>query len=407
MKLDAVKTVEGGVCAPMGFRASAVCAQIKNLKSTKLDCALIVSDVTATAAGCFTTNQVKAAPVQWSQGVCIRGAARAVFINSGNANACTGAQGLEDTQRTAELVALGLDVPITEVAIMSTGVIGALLPMDRIEKGVAGCIPLLSVGGGHDAALAIMTTDTVHKELAIEVPLSGGTVRIGAICKGAGMICPDMATMLCTVTTDAKIADDALAPLLREATEKSFNRVCIDNDMSTNDTVLCLANGMAGGAPLQPGTEDYDTFAAALTHVCQQMAHKLVKDGEGVTKFVEIDVAGTVNDADAKKIAKSIAQSMLVKTAFHGEDPNWGRIACAAGYAGVNFEQYNLCVWLDDVMVVEDGLPTGYEEADAAAVMKRPEYTVRVRVGDGPGACIYWTSDLSREYVSINADYRS
>lgn len=402
-----MKLVDGGVCAPLGFRAAAVAAQIKNLQSTKLDCALIVSDVSATAAGAFTTNQVKAAPVQWTSGVCIRGAARAVFINSGNANACTGNQGIADTQATAELVANGLNIPITEVAIMSTGVIGALLPMARIAKGVAGCIPALSPAGGHDAALAIMTTDTVHKEMAVEITLSAGTVRIGAICKGAGMICPNMATMLCTVMTDAQIASEVLHAMVQRATELSFNRVCIDNDMSTNDTVLCMANGLSGTPALVPGTADHDVFSDALTHVLQQMAHKLVRDGEGVTKFIEIQVEGTATTEDATKIAKSIANSMLVKTAFNGEDPNWGRIACAAGYAGVPFEQYHLAIWLDELMVVEDGLPTGYEEADAAAIMKRPNITVKVRVGEGSGACVYWTSDLSKDYVSINADYRS
>jgi glutamate N-acetyltransferase/amino-acid N-acetyltransferase len=402
-----VKTINGGVCAPKGFRASAVNAKIKNLNTTKLDCALIVSDVSAAVAGCFTTNQVKAAPVQWSQGVCIREAARALFINSGNANACTGSQGIEDTQATAEAVALGLNVPITEVAIMSTGVIGNLLPMDRIRNGVEGCIPLLSISGSGDASRAIMTTDTVPKEIAVEVPLDGGIIRIGAICKGAGMICPNMATMLCAVTTDARIEASALRALLREAVEKSFNRVCIDNDMSTNDTVLCLANGLSGTPELVAGTASHAAFGEALTFVCQQMAQMLVRDGEGVTKFVEIQALGAPTEADAKAIAKSIANSMLVKTAFNGEDPNWGRIACAAGYAGVNFSQSDLCIWLDEVIGSGRWTAHGYEESDAAAVMKRPEFTVKVRVGEGSGECVYWTSDLSKDYVSINADYRS
>lgn len=402
-----MKEIPGGVCAPLGFQAAAVNAKIKNLNTTKLDCALIVSDVSAAVAGCFTTNQVKAAPVQWTQGVCLRGSARAVFINSGNANACTGAQGIEDTQATAEAVALALDVPITEVAVMSTGVIGQFLPMERIKEGVARCVPALSPAGSGDAARAIMTTDTVPKEIAVEASLPGGTVRIGAICKGAGMICPNMATMLCTVTTDANIAAEALQPVLRRAVELSFNRVCIDNDMSTNDTVLCLANGMAGGPAIVPGSAAAAAFAEALTFVVQRMAHALVRDGEGVTKFVEIEVEGAATEADAKTIAKSIANSMLVKTAMHGQDPNWGRIACAAGYAGVAFEQRELCIWLDDVLVVDGGLPTDYAEADAAAVMRQPEFTIRVSVGTGTGTCVYWTSDLSKEYVAINADYRS
>jgi glutamate N-acetyltransferase/amino-acid N-acetyltransferase len=399
--------IEGGVTAPKGFRAAGVVAQIKNLQSTKKDCALIASDVPAAVAGVFTTNRVKAAPVQWCQGVCVRGIARAVFANSGNANACTGATGIGDAQATAERVALGLNIPVTEVCVLSTGVIGVPLPMDRIERGVDLAIAALSETGSPDSARAIMTTDTVPKEMAVEVALGGGVVRIGAIAKGAGMIAPNMATMLCVITTDAAIDAAALTALLKECAEVSFNRICVDNDMSTNDTLLCLANGRSGAGALDPATPDYLAFAGALKEVCIALARALVRDGEGASKFIEVEVEGAPSDADARAIARSIAMSQLCKTAFFGEDPNWGRIACAAGYAGVPFDASELSIWIEGLAVVRAGLPTPFEEAEAAALMKHPEINVRVSVGGGPGTCTYWTSDLSHDYVSINADYRT
>jgi len=402
-----MKPIEGGVCAPAGFQASGISAQIKNLQSTKKDCALIFSSAPANIAGCFTRNRVKAAPVKWTEGVCIRGQARAVFINSGNANACTGGQGITDAQETAEAVALALDIPVTEVAIMSTGVIGQPLPMDRIRNGVALSVAALSGQGGADAAAAIMTTDTRPKETAVEVDLGHGKVRIGAIAKGAGMIAPNMATLLSVIATDASISPDDLAELLRECVAVSFNCICVDNDMSTNDTVVCLANGQSGTPPLAAGTEAFALFAAGLQAVCVELAQGLVRDGEGVTKFIEVQVAGAPDRAAARAIAKSISESMLVKTAFAGEDANWGRIACAAGYSGVEFEQSDLSIWLDGLQLVENGVPTGYAEADAATIMKRPEITVRVDVGSGKGTCTFWTCDLTHEYISINADYRS
>jgi glutamate N-acetyltransferase/amino-acid N-acetyltransferase len=279
--------------------------------------------------------------------------------------------------------------------------------MDRIANGVDACIATLSETGGGDAARAIMTTDTVPKERAYEVALSIGTIGIGAIAKGAGMIAPNVATMLCVITTDAAIAANDLQPLLRQCANRSFNCMCVDNDMSTNDTVLCLANGCAGLPALVPGSADYAAFAEALQTLCVEIAKALVRDGEGATKFVTIGVEGAPSDADAKVIAKSIAESQLCKTAFFGQDPNWGRIACAAGYAGVAFDAARLSIWLEDVLVVQNGLPTAYAEADAAARMKQKEFTVRVSVGDGPGVSTFWTSDLSHDYVSINADYRS
>ena len=289
----------------------------------------------------------------------------------------------------------------------STGVIGVPLPMDRIEQGVRGCLDALSTSGSADAALAIMTTDTVPKETAVELPVDAGAVRIGAIAKGSGMIAPNMATLICIITTDAAVEATPLSDLLREAVNASFNRICIDNDTSTSDTVICLANGMAGVPQLTPGSKAFDLFRVALSDVCRQMAVALVRDGEGASKFIEIVVAGAGDDEQARTIARSIATSQLCKTAFFGQDPNWGRFACAAGYAGVAFDPARLCMWIDDVAVMQYGMPAAYDEADAAACMSKPEFCVRLEVGDGPGAAVFWTSDLSHEYVRINADYRT
>ena len=401
-----MKTIPGGVTAPKGFRASGAAAGIKP-KSTKLDCALIASDTIATVAGMFTQNVMKSPPVVWNQSVCAAGCAQSVFINSGNANAATGEQGAADVRKTAELVSEALGTQPGTVCLCSTGVIGVPLPMDRIARGVAECATALSATGSAEAAAAIMTTDTVPKELACEVPLSGGVIRLGAIAKGSGMIAPNMATMICAITTDATIAAKPLANLLRDAVNHSFNSICVDNDMSTSDTVLCLANGAADLPVLEPGTPDYEAFGDALTGLCREVARRLVLDGEGATKFVEIVVEGTKSDADAKTIARAIAFSHLCKTAFFGEDPNWGRIVCAAGYAGVAFDPHDVALWLDKVQLVHHGAAADYREADAAAVMKKREFQIRLDVGNGPGQAIYWTSDLSDAYVRINADYRS
>ncbi len=402
-----MNTIAGGVCAPRGFRAAGVSARIKNLQTTKKDCALIVSDVPAAVAGVFTTNRVKAAPVLWTQGVCVRETSRAIFANSGNANACTGAQGLADAQATAEMVAEALDAPITEVCVCSTGVIGVPLPMDRIANGVSDCLTALSDTGGADAAQAILTTDTVPKEIAVEVPLDRGTVRIGAIAKGSGMIAPNMATMLCFITTDAAVRAADLRALLSDCAKHSFNCVCVDNDCSTNDTLLCLANGQSGAPLLEPGTADFNAFADVFLKICTAMAQALVRDGEGATKFIEILVEGAPSDGEAQLAAKAVAQSQLCKTAFFGQDPNWGRIACAVGYSGADFLQERLGISIEGLEVVHDGTPTPFEEAHAAELMRRRDLHVRVSLGAGPGRATYWTSDLSHDYVSINADYRS
>ncbi|MEK7794291.1 MAG: bifunctional glutamate N-acetyltransferase/amino-acid acetyltransferase ArgJ [Candidatus Hydrogenedentota bacterium] len=401
-----MKTVRGGITAPKGFKASGVHAGIKK-NATKKDCALILSDVPATVAGTFTRNVMKSPPVFWNIERCEQGSARGVFINSGNANAATGDRGKRDVHKTVKHLSELLGVGEDDMCLCSTGVIGVHLPMDKITAGIAACAEALSAKGSLDAATAIMTTDTVAKEFAVEVTLSAGTIRMGAIAKGSGMVAPNMATMIAIITTDAEMKARALKHAIRSAVAESFNLISIDNDMSTSDTVLIFANG-ASGVEIKEGTKDYETFSAALTEFCRTIAKALVKDGEGATKFVEIAVEGAKDHEDAKTVARSIAYSQLVKTAFFGQDPNWGRIACAAGYAGVNFEPSDLGIWLDDVHIVHGGVVRDdYHEPDAAAVMKKPEFRVRVSIGHGEGKAMFWTSDLSQGYVSINADYRS
>lgn len=408
-----MKSIEGGVTAPQGFRASGVAAAIK-ATSTKKDCALVVSDREAAAAGSFTRNLFKAPPLRWSEAICRAGRARAIFANSGNANACTGERGYANAKTTAGLVAQGLGIPQDQVCVLSTGVIGVPLPMDRIAKGVEGCVSALSASGGEDAAIAIMTTDTVKKEAAVELALASGTIRLGAIAKGSGMISPNMGpalqlntgTMFCLMTTDAEVEAEVLAGIVQRAVDGSFNQICVDNDTSTSDSVICLANG-ASGVALATGSSELAAFEEAVCALCTQMAKALVRDGEGATKFVEITIDGTAEDGDAKRIARAIAVSHLCKTAFFGQDPNWGRISCAAGYAGVPFDPARVGVWIDDVQVMRDGMAAEYREEDAAACMLKPEFRIRVSVGDGPGRAVFWTSDLSYKYVEINADYRT
>jgi glutamate N-acetyltransferase/amino-acid N-acetyltransferase len=399
--------IDGGVCAPRGFRAAAAAAGIKRPGSTRKDCALVVSDVPASIAGMFTTNRIQAAPVQWSRGICIRGIARAVFINSGNANACTGQQGIEDAQTTAAFVAQRLNVAVTEVAVLSTGVIGVPLPMDRLLAGADACVAGLRKDASAAAAEAIMTTDTRPKYTALEQSTGGARVRFGAMAKGAGMIAPNLATMLCVITTDARISAECLREALGYAVRESFNCICVDNDMSTNDAVLCLANGAAEGGEILPNTPEFEAFTEGLTAVAQAMAKELVRDGEGATKFVTIRVHGTRSDEEARQVAAAIAKSQLVKTAFFGEDANWGRIACAAGYSGVLFDPGELGIRLGGIPVMHEGMPTSYREEDVSRVMREAEIEVEVSLGNGPGKAHFWTSDLSYEYVKINAEYRS
>lgn len=398
--------IDGGVCASLGFESSAVCAGIKSPESSRLDCALVVSREKAVVGGMFTTNRIKAAPVLWSKRVCEKGVAQAIFVNSGNANACTGDKGLKDVEDTAKEVARLLKISEEEVLVLSTGVIGVPLPMDRIIKGVNECVKWLSPENHLKSAQAIMTTDTVPKEYAVAVQTSKGIVRIGGMAKGAGMICPNMATMLCVLTTDAKISKSTLQTILSSSVSETFNCIAVDNDMSTNDSVVILANGMSG-IDIDVEEKDIEVFSRGLHLVCERLAKSIVKDGEGATKFVEIEVVGAMSKEEAKQVAKSVAVSQLCKTAFFGADPNWGRIVCAVGYSGIPVRSEKISLWIGEIKVFEGGVPTAYDEKLVVEKMKNREFKIKVDLGMGDEKAIFWTSDLSYDYVKINADYRT
>ncbi len=372
----------------------------------KDDIALLVSDRPCQAAGVFTTNRVKAAPVLYDQAILARpdAAIRAVIVNTGSANACTGAQGLENTRATAAQVAQIAGCASDDVLALSTGVIGLHLPMDAIRRGVTALGGMLRADGWAGAAAAIMTTDTRPKLASVQQ----GGYTITGIAKGAGMIAPNMATMLAVIATDAAAPRALLGRALATATANSFNRIVVDGDMSTNDTVLVLANGASGAA-----VADEAAFTAALADVCAQLAQAIVRDGEGATKFVTVHVTGAADEAGAVAVARSIATSALVKTAFYGADPNWGRILCAAGYAGVDLDPDRLALWLLDasgapaIQLVEEGRPLDYDEPAAIALMQTPEWGARLDLGAGTASTWIWTCDLSHDYVTINGHYRT
>ncbi len=401
---------EGTVTSPQRFLATAVSAAIKY--KNRNDLTLIVSQTDCAATAVFTRSQVVAAPVIADRETLARNSTsiRAVVINSGNANASTGKPGLINARLTQGLAAKELGCHADQVLVMSTGVIGVQLPIEKIADGLILAVPQLSAENGRLAAEAIMTTDTVPKHLAVQVDLSGGMVTIGGMAKGAGMIHPDMATMLSLLTTDAVIPPDVLDSLLKTAVSQSFNRISIDGDTSTNDTVILLANGTSGAAI--DNHADAATFSQALNYLCRELAQQIVKDGEGATKFVEIQVEGAASQHDAHAIANSIATSPLVKTAFAGSDANWGRILAAAGRAGVPFDQYQVDLWAgvesaDELQLVNQGTPTDYQEADAAAIFAQAAFIINLQLNEGDAAETVWTCDLSHDYVSINADYRT
>lgn len=391
---------------PGGFRYAACAAGIK--KSGKPDLALIVADRPVACAGTFTTNRVVAAPVILTRERISSGLCQAVLVNSGNANACTGAQGLADARRCTALAAAALGIDEGLVAVCSTGVIGVPLPVARFEEQLPQLARQLAGDQAAAVAEAIRTTDAFPKVAARRVTIGGREVRILGLAKGAGMIHPDMATMLAFVMTDAALGSSLAGTLLRAAVGRSFNRITVDRDTSTNDTVLLLASGAAGAPALAPDAAETRAFAAALEEVLTELAKMIVRDGEGATKLVRIQVEGAASEADALVVARSIATSALVKTAFFGADANWGRIIAAAGYAGVELDQERVRILFDDVAMVENGLGLGAaQEALATEVLKKPEFTVTIDLGLGAGSAWYYTSDLGYEYVRINADYRS
>ncbi|MBC7961664.1 MAG: bifunctional glutamate N-acetyltransferase/amino-acid acetyltransferase ArgJ [Steroidobacteraceae bacterium] len=389
-----------------GFQFSAVEAAIK--KPGRKDLALIFTEVPAVACAVFTVNKVKAAPVLLSEERIKTGTAQALLVNSGNANACTGEQGLLVAKETSHLVAAELVISDEAVQVSSTGVIGVQMPLDRIKAALPGLVEGLPSGTLDDIAQAIMTTDTFPKMEARSGEAGGVGYTVAGIAKGSGMIMPNMATMLSFIITDANVEPVFLRQVFRRAVDTSFNAITVDGDMSTNDTCLIMANGMACNPLIISATPEGDAFEALLRDVLLSLAKQIVKDGEGATKFVEIRVTGASSDSDAKRAAMSIANSSLVKTAFFGQDANWGRIFAAVGYSGAAVDQSRLSLRFDDVFMAQNGIFAGGDaEARGTEVLKKAEFTVTVELGLGSGAATVYTSDLSHEYVSINADYRT
>ncbi len=414
--------VEGGIVAPKGFKASAVYCGIRTQTGVP-DLGIIFSEYPADVAALFTTNEIAAAPVKFSRTIARRGRGRAFVVNSGNANACTGEKGYRDAQTMAQLVARHLSINADEVIVASTGIIGHPLPMDKIHYGIENAVNCMGSKPSNGAIIsrAIMTTDTVPKNIAVRVRIKDYDITIGGISKGSGMISPSLspsssgglgeATMLCFLTTDASVPHEVLERCLCQSVERSFNRITVDGHTSTNDMVAMLANGAAMTQDSGLITQDsLEVFQQALDYVTTYLAKAIVKDGEGATKFVEIEVNSARSVADAEKVARAIANSPLVKTAINGEDPNWGRIISAAGYAGVPLEEGRIKLYIGNLLIFENGMPTsasGGPKEKLTEVMKGKEIYIRLALGLGSYKAIVWTCDLSHAYVTINAEYHT
>ncbi len=399
------KEIEGGVTAPRGFKASGVACGLK--KDGKKDLALIVSDNTASAAGVFTTNLVKGHSLMLTMENIKKGRARAVLINSGNANACLGKRGQDDALEMATLAAKALGCDRTEVLVGSTGVIGIPLNMEAVRQGIDLAAASLSYTGGHQAKEAIMTTDLVPKEAAVSVPIGGKEVRIGGMAKGSGMIHPNMATMIGVITTDASISPELLSCALKRAVKHSFNRVSVDGDTSVCDMVVILANGQADNDPLAPESGSFEAFCEALDYVCARLAKMIAADGEGATKLVEVAVEHAPSEEDAYKIVCAVAKSPLVKTAIFGGDANWGRIFTAAGYSGARFNPDLADIYIGDLMVCQNGTALPFDEEKAAKLLGEKEVKILIDLKQGGFSDRMWTCDFSCDYVRINGSYRS
>lgn len=405
--------INGGVTAAKGFKAAGVAAAIKYTNGKK-DMAMVVSDVPCVAAGTFTTNKVFAAPVKWDRNIVYNEKfAQAIVVNSGVANACTGTLGDEACDKTAKKVSEVLGIDKQSVLIGSTGVIGMQIPVDKICAGVDMLVPKLSdtLEAGTLAAEAIMTTDTVSKEVAVEVEVSGKKVTIGGMCKGAGMIHPNMATMLCYVTTDCNIDKKLLQKMTSEIIDDSFNMISVDGDTSTNDTVLVLANGLAGNDSIECEGKDYDAFYEGLSYVLTELSKKIAGDGEGCTCLFEVQVKGAATKESAKTLAKSVVTSSLTKAAIFGHDANWGRILCAMGYSGADFDPDKVDIFFESeagkLQIVKDGTATDYSEEKATEILSKNPVIAICDVKQGDCEATAWGCDLTFDYVKINADYRS
>ena len=407
-----MKVINGGVTAAQGFQAAGIAAGIK--KGNAKDMAIIYSTVPCRAAGPFTTNIVKAAPVKWDQQIVYHApAAQAVVCNSGIANACTGEEGYSYCKKTAQTAAAILGIPEDSVLVASTGVIGKQLPMDILEAGVKKMVPLLSEteAAGTLAAESIMTTDTVKKEIAVETEINGKKVTIGGMCKGSGMIHPNMCTMLGFLTTDVNISKELLQEALSDNVKDTYNMVSVDGDTSTNDTVLLLANGQAGNKEITEKNEDYSKFTEALGYVNTWLSKHIAADGEGATALFEVKVIHAESKEQAVTLSKSIITSNLTKAAIFGHDANWGRILCAMGYSGAKFDPEKVDLYFESaagkLKIIEDGVATGYSEEEATKILSEKEVTAIADIKMGEAQAAAWGCDLTYDYVKINADYRS
>ena len=407
-----MKTVNGGVTAAKGFEAAGIAAEIKYKGRT--DMALVYSKTPCVAAGTFTTNVAKAAPVKWDQKIVKESDfAQVIIVNSGIANACTGAEGYGYCKDTAEKAAEVFGVPAEAVLLGSTGVIGKQLPIDRIRAGVEklAAAKADTLEAGNAAAKAIMTTDTCEKELAVEIEIGGKTVTIGGMAKGSGMIHPNMCTMLSFITTDAVISKEALQKALSDDVNDTYNMISVDGDTSTNDTVLVMANGMAGNEEIVVGTEAYETFAEALHEVNEYLAKKIAGDGEGATALFEVNIVGAATKEQAVLLSKAIACSNLTKTAIAGHDANWGRIICAMGYSGADFDPEKVDLFFESeagkIQIAENGVALDFSETKATEILSKPVVIATADVKMGDAKATAWGCDLTHAYIEINADYRS
>lgn len=401
-----MQVIDGTITSPQGFLAQGVCAEIKY--KDKKDVAIIYSEVECNAAAVYTTNQVHAACIDLCRAHLQDGRVQAVVVNSGNANACTGRQGMEDSKAMANLTAAHLGIKGDKVLVASTGVIGVSMPMDKIMAGIEMASAGLSADGGRDAALAIMTTDLVPKEAAVELKIGGHQIRVAGMAKGSGMIHPNMATMLAFITTDAHVCSHSLQKMLKSAVDRSFNMISVDRDTSTNDMALIMANGVAGNKVIyKEETEEYQKLQQAINLVCTELAKKIARDGEGANRMIEVQVENAADDETARVIARSITGSNLTKAAVFGEDANWGRILAAAGYSGADFDPNTVDIFLGSLQVARDGMGLAFDEEQGRRKLQQDPVVIRLDMKSGTASATAWGCDLSYEYVRINAAYRT
>ena len=403
-----MKIITGGVTAATGFQAAGIHCGVKN--NEKKDLALIISECVCNAAATYTTNQVKASPLYVTKAHLENDQAKAIICNSGNANACA-PKGEENAERMCRMISNITGIAENDIVVASTGVIGQELNIQAIEKGAPDLVKLLNEQGSDAAAEAIMTTDLLKKEVAVEFEIGGKEIKMGAIAKGSGMIHPNMGTMLCFITTDASIDSEILKTALKEAVKKTFNRVSVDGDTSTNDMCCILANGLARNQEIKEKGKDYDVFLQNLQYICEYLAKMIAKDGEGATKLITCDVQGAKNEEDAELCAKSVASSSLLKSAMFGCDANWGRVLCAMGYSGAEFSPEEVAVAFSSgagiISVCQKGKGLTFDEKEAKKILSEKEITIEINMNQGNSSARAWGCDLSYEYVRINGDYRS